>query len=254
MKNPKNKKERKSSNIFYYFVIVLIVIVLYRRLFNKGVDTIPPTITNPFRALTQDTTTNPVEGGIYWAVNEYFSTNPNGTKFQSSGEYAEYGPIAYWNTSNITDMSELFKNKSTFNDNISGWNVSNVTNMFMMFFRAPNFNQPIGSWDVSNVTNMELMFDGAKSFNKDISTKEVTVNGKTYTAWDVSNVTDMNSMFYGATAFNKNLSAWSTNGGGFNAGLPATIQNMFDFATAMRAKGIPASPNKNNWDTYNWTG
>ena len=52
-------------------------------------------------------------------------------------------------------MSDLFKNNSTFNQNISSWDVSSVTNMGSMFDGAEAFNQPIGDWDVSNVTDME---------------------------------------------------------------------------------------------------
>ena len=38
----------------------------------------------------------------------------------------KYGPINIWNTQFITDMSDLFWNKKTFNDDISNWNTSNV--------------------------------------------------------------------------------------------------------------------------------
>ena len=44
-----------------------------------------------------------------------------------------YGNINTWNVSLITDMSELFYDKSTFNSDISNWDVSNVTNMHSMF-------------------------------------------------------------------------------------------------------------------------
>ncbi|RYG66765.1 BspA family leucine-rich repeat surface protein [archaeon] len=33
----------------------------------------------------------------------------------------EYGHISTWNTSQVTSMKELFKNKSDFNDDISTW-------------------------------------------------------------------------------------------------------------------------------------
>ena len=39
----------------------------------------------------------------------------------------EYNHINKWNTSQVTDMRELFYNYEEFNDNISEWNVSNVT-------------------------------------------------------------------------------------------------------------------------------
>ena len=77
----------------------------------------------------------------------------------TTGNKEGLGNISKWDTSNITDMSGLFFNKTNFNDDISGWNVSKVTDMEYMFGSAQEFNQPIGNWDVSNVTNMIEMFD-----------------------------------------------------------------------------------------------
>ena len=34
--------------------------------------------------------------------------------------------IGLWNTSNITNMSFMFTNATTFNQDIGGWNVENV--------------------------------------------------------------------------------------------------------------------------------
>ena len=44
----------------------------------------------------------------------------------------KYNHINKWNTSQVTDMSELFINYEEFNDNISEWDVSNVTKMSHM--------------------------------------------------------------------------------------------------------------------------
>ena len=46
---------------------------------------------------------------------------------------AEYGPIADWDVSAITDMSELFKDMTSFNADISGWNTAGVIDMSRMF-------------------------------------------------------------------------------------------------------------------------
>ena len=111
-----------------------------------------------------------------------------------------YGTISDWDVSQVTDMSELFQYKSTFNDDISKWDVRNVTDMKYMFRGAGAFNQDIGSWDVSNVTNMEVMFYNASTFNQDIG------------SWDVSSVTDMRNMFKdsysGNASFNQDIGSW----------------------------------------------
>ena len=46
---------------------------------------------------------------------------------------AKYGPIADWNVSAITDMSELFLDLGGFNAEITNWDTSSVTNMRRMF-------------------------------------------------------------------------------------------------------------------------
>ena len=56
-----------------------------------------------------------------------------------------------------------------FNEPISLWNTSNVTNMKEMFSHAKLFNQPIDKWDVSNVSNMESMFNSALSFDQELN-------------------------------------------------------------------------------------
>ena len=66
-----------------------------------------------------------LEGGIRTAV-EAWCKNQDAAKSQ-------YGPIASWNTSEITNMARLFYNKAGFNEDISRWDVSNVTSLIGMF-------------------------------------------------------------------------------------------------------------------------
>ncbi|CAJ1961988.1 unnamed protein product [Cylindrotheca closterium] len=138
----------------------------------------------------------------------------------------QYGLIGDWCFgAGVTSMKDLFKNRATFNSDISNWDVSSVVNMQSMFQGASSFNQNLSLWDVSSVTNMRLMFEMATSFNGDISTWDVSsvtqmnnmfqVTFKNPSAfnqdlsqWDVSSVTNMHSMFYGARSFNQDLSGW----------------------------------------------
>ena len=62
-----------------------------------------------------------------------------------SSAFATYGHIKDWNVTGVTNMSNAFKSKATFDENITGWDVSNVTIMYGMFWGAASFNQPIGT-------------------------------------------------------------------------------------------------------------
>ena len=124
-------------------------------------------------------------------------------------------------TSLITDMSFLFYNASSFNEDISSWDVSNVTSMWVMFAGATSFNQDIGNWDVSKVNSTDVMFWRATSFNADIGSwdvssvtsmgcmfREAVSFNQNIGMWDVSNVLFMDSLFAGATSFNQDISSW----------------------------------------------
>jgi len=138
------------------------------------------------------------------AVQYYLKNNLN-KMGQSIWEY-KYGYISEWDVSNVTDMSNLFRNAKKFDGNISKWDVSNVRDMEGMFWCAKKFNQDINTkvvtredgtkytaWDTSNVTNMKRMFAYATKFNGDISN------------WNISNVGNMNYMFFNAKNFNQDI-------------------------------------------------
>ena len=102
-------------------------------------------------------------------------------------------------TTLVTNMNNLFKDRTAFNSNISFWDTSNVQTMVGMFFRATSFNQDIGDWDTSSVTNMYGLFQDASSFNQNIG------------SWDTSSVTNMSDIFNDASSFNQDIGSWSTN-------------------------------------------
>ena len=154
-------------------------------------------------------------------------------------------------TSLISDMSEVFKNR-TKSSNISSWDTSIVTNMNSMFessflgvnhemnlwdvskvvdmssmFSLSNFNGYIYAWDTSSVTDMNEMFLSVTEFNQSIAN------------WNTSSVTDMSLMFYNAQSFNQNLSSWDTSN-------VTNMYSMFQSATAF-------NQNLSSWDTSNVT-
>jgi surface protein len=106
--------------------------------------------------------------------------------------------IGDWNTSNVKNMAGLFMYASEFNQDISKWDTSKVTNMENMFAHAIKFNSNINRWNTSKVRDMSSMFYSAKSFNQNIG------------SWDTSSVTDMMYMFFAANLFNQDIGKWNT--------------------------------------------
>jgi surface protein len=132
------------------------------------------------------------------------------------------GDMRGWDTSNITNMQEMFDGATNFNQNISSWDTSNVTTMQNMFASAMAFNQSIGDWNVAKVVNMNRMFQDANNFNQNIGKWEtssvINIDSMFLSAsafnqpleeWNVSNVTSMYLMFSGATSFNQDISQWN---------------------------------------------
>ena len=126
------------------------------------------------------------------------------------------------NLSQVTNMSLMFKNASSFNQNINHWNVSNVVNMNEMFRSAYRFNQPLDSWDVSSVTKMESMFDNAHDFNQNI------------VGWDIASVASLSKMFFSAYSFNQPIGSWNVSG----------VKDM----TQMFASAYSFNQNIDGWD------
>ena len=131
-----------------------------------------------------------------------------------------YGPIGTWDVSQVTDMSSMFRNDVSFNENINDWDVSRVTNMSSMFEGDRSFNQPLDNWNTSNVTDMQRMFSLATSFNQPLNN------------WNTSNVLYMSSMFERATSFNQAIHNWALV-------QVRDLAHMFDGATSMFNGLIP---------------
>ena len=118
--------------------------------------------------------------------------------FNNAYDKAKLLDVTQWGNNRWTSMYYAFYgcNNLTVFSATDKPDLSNVTNMGYMFRNATSFNQDISGWDVSNVTDMSYMFEIATSFNGDIS------------GWDVGKVTNMSTMFRNATSFNQDLSQW----------------------------------------------
>jgi surface protein len=156
-------------------------------------------------------------------VPDLSGTSSLNSAFEGAGSITTVPNMGSWVTSNVTDMREMFKDATSFNEDVNGWDTSNVNNMcymfqnaaffnqdlnnwlttnvtlmWGMFYKATAFNGNIGNWNTSGVTDMNWMFSEAESFNQDIS------------GWNTSSVTNMGGMFRQASAFNQDIGGWST--------------------------------------------
>jgi surface protein len=140
--------------------------------------------------------------------------------------------ISYWDTSHVTNMSQMFEGCSAFNQPVNNWDVSKVTNMSYMFYSNTYpmiFNQSVNNWDVSKVNEMSYMFFGCTDFNNGAApgitgtlfadlkapTSALTITWNTFNNctsfnqsvnnWDMSNVGYMRAMFNGCSLFNQPL-------------------------------------------------
>ena len=122
-------------------------------------------------------------------MTQLFGANDGGSSYSFEG-------IEEWDVSNVRNMSRMFKNNRVFNADISRWDVSNVVSMSGMFHGAENFNQDISGWKLPKLQSMLGMFENATSFNQDIS------------GWKMPNVSNMAYMFKGAASFNQPIGRW----------------------------------------------
>ncbi|EAG1723497.1 BspA family leucine-rich repeat surface protein [Listeria monocytogenes] len=101
-------------------------------------------------------------------------------------------------TSNVTDMNQMFAGSATTSLDLSSFDTSNVTNMEYMFWNSAATSLDVRNFDTSNVTNMLGMFQSSAATSLDVSD------------FDTSNVTTMQSMFAGSVATSLDLSKFDT--------------------------------------------
>ena len=124
----------------------------------------------------------------------------------SETQISDLSSLAHWDTSNVTDMEELFNGCESLSNisSLSNWNTSNVTDMEGLFNGCKSLSDisSLANWDTSNVTNMSGMFRYCYNLS-DISS---------LAHWDTSKVTDMSGMFDGCESLSNisPLAHWDT--------------------------------------------
>ena len=140
--------------------------------------------------LTGTTYIPPMVGGVFAPTDDDLHGAVAEWCANSTAALIKYGTvISEWNTGNVTTMKELFREQTTFNDDISKWDVRNVVDTRYMFQNARVFNGDVSEWNVSAVTDASGMFARAFLFNSDLS------------RWDVGRVSAMHYMFQEACGF-----------------------------------------------------
>ena len=122
-----------------------------------------------------------------------------GRPFLHVSDNLTYLNLSNWNTSNVTDMANMFLDCTKLTNLIlSNWDTSKVTDMHSMFENDSSLtNLDVSNWDTSEVTDMSEMFENNSSLtNLDVSN------------WDTSKVTDMSEMFF----YDTNLALTVNNG------------------------------------------
>ena len=120
--------------------------------------------------------------------------------------------LSQLDTSNVTDMSKMFKGMSSITSlDVSGFDTSKVTNMQHMFSGMSSVTSlDVSGFDTSNVTDMANMFRGMSS-----------VTSLDLSGFDTSNVTTMENMFYNISSVTSlDLSVFDTSN-------VTTMQDMF---------------------------
>ena len=125
---------------------------------------------------------------LYWYSITEKPELPKDSKQLFSGftSLLDVNGIKDFNTSNVTNMSEMFSGCYNLKSiDLSNWNTGNVTNMSDMFAGCINLKSiDLSNWDTGNVINMSAMFNAC-----------LVLENLDLLSFNTSNVTNTSSMF-----------------------------------------------------------
>ena len=103
-----------------------------------------------------------------------------------------------FNSTNVTNMSGMFKNTKARSINLTSLNTSKVINMRSMFEGSNATSLNLNSFNTTNVVSMISMFQDSKATSLSL------------TSFNTKNVKDMTNMFSGSAATSINVSSFNT--------------------------------------------
>ena len=213
-----------------------------------------------------NTGSNSPDWNRYWSPTQvvfdpsFAAARPTTTHdwFRGMSRLASITGMEFLNTSEVTDMSDMFSNCQYLTSlDVSSFNTSHVTDMSSMFsgcYRLTSLD--LSNLNTSHVTDMSSMFSGCNGLTSlDVSnfnTSHVTDMSSMFsgcyrlTSLDVgnlitSNVTDMSSMFYGCSGLT------SLDLSNFNTSSVTNISSMFRACSGLTSLDL------SNFNTENVT-
>ncbi len=158
--------------------------------------------------------------------------------FMFSRSKAKSLDVSNFDTSNVTDMSNMFQESAaTEIKGLENFNTSKISSMDYMFYESQASSLDLSSFDTSNVTTMNCMFWRTKATEikglENFDTSKVTEMNNMFAQsefkeidisnFDTSNVTDMQFMFTGMKVISLDLSSFDT----------SKVTNMFGMFSGM---------------------
>ena len=174
------------------------------------------------RAFNQDINTKVVTVGsenyVAWDVQK-FNTFMRLFSGQGTGNMSFNSPIGNWNVAGRSTMQEMFMNNTNFDQEISAstqtfkgqtynaWYLEDVTSISDMFNNATSFSKDIGNWYVNDVTTFSNTFYNADSLAHSFATQSVSLDGVSYTSWNIGTAS-LNNMFYFSAFDGTGVDTW----------------------------------------------
>ena len=217
----------------------------------KGLRTIPATLPPTITSLRKMFENGYSFTGELFDFSGWDTTNVTNMSNMFSSCWNINVDVSSFNTTNVTDMTAMFSSCYLINPDTSNWSVGNVTSMEGMF-AATKFNRDLSGWDMRKVTQTQLMFSDCREFNSPLDN------------WDLASVTDVHSMFQNCVIFNSSMLNWKMPVATYALGMFAGCTNFnqpigyWDVSSFINMQGIfvgctSFNQNLNNWNVGNVT-